>query len=61
VVVEPFARLTCALKRLTPGLLDFFFHLGRRKRMAKKAARLAPECAATCGPAKLQVGPRNAA
>jgi short-subunit dehydrogenase len=40
VVVEPFARLTCTVKRLAPGLIDFFFHLGRRKRIARKVARL---------------------
>ena len=40
VVVEPFARLTCMVRHLAPGLLDFFFHLGRRKRVAKKIARL---------------------
>jgi short-subunit dehydrogenase len=47
VVVEPFARLTCTVKRLAPGLIDFFFHLGRRKRVAKKLARLELEQAAT--------------
>jgi hypothetical protein len=41
VVVEPFARFFCTLKRLAPGLLDFAMHLGRRKRMARKAANLA--------------------
>lgn len=38
VIVEPFAKLLCTLKRFTPGLVDFFLHLGRRKRMARKAA-----------------------
>jgi len=40
VVVEPFARLLCTLKRFTPGLIDFALHLGRRKRIARKMARL---------------------
>jgi short-subunit dehydrogenase len=43
VVVEPAARITCALNRVTPWLLDFFFHLGRRKRVAKKMAKLEAE------------------
>ncbi len=38
VVVEPSARLLCTLKRLTPGLVDFALHLGRRKRIARKLA-----------------------
>jgi short-subunit dehydrogenase len=46
VVVEPFARLICTAKRLAPGLIDFFFHLGQRKRVAKKVARLELERAA---------------
>jgi short-subunit dehydrogenase len=40
VIVEPFAKLLCTIKRLAPGLLDFAMHLGRRKRMAKKAAKM---------------------
>jgi short-subunit dehydrogenase len=40
VVVEPFAKFLCLIKRLAPGLLDFAMHLGRRKRMAKKVAKL---------------------
>jgi len=40
VVLEPFARLVYALKRFAPWLLDFLFHLGRRKRIAGKASRL---------------------
>jgi short-subunit dehydrogenase len=43
VVVEPFARFACRIKRLAPGLLDFFFHLGRRKRVARKMAKLEEE------------------
>jgi short-subunit dehydrogenase len=40
VVVEPFAKLLTTVKRLTPGVVDFFLHLGRRSRIAKKMARL---------------------
>jgi NAD(P)-dependent dehydrogenase (short-subunit alcohol dehydrogenase family) len=40
VVVEPFARLLCTMKRFTPGLVDFALHLGRRKRIARKMAQL---------------------
>jgi short-subunit dehydrogenase len=40
VIVEPFARFFCTLKRLAPGLIDFAMHLGRRKRMARKLAKL---------------------
>jgi NAD(P)-dependent dehydrogenase (short-subunit alcohol dehydrogenase family) len=39
VIVEPFAHFLCALKRFTPGLIDFAMHLGRRKRIARKTAR----------------------
>ncbi|MEX2317037.1 MAG: SDR family oxidoreductase [Pirellulales bacterium] len=39
VVVGPVARLLCTLKRLTPGLIDFALHLGRRKRVARKSAQ----------------------
>jgi short-subunit dehydrogenase len=38
VVMEPFARLLYFLKRFAPGITDFIFHLGRRKRIAKKIA-----------------------
>ena len=38
VVMEPFARLMYATKRFAPWLLDGIFHLGRRKRIAKKMA-----------------------
>jgi short-subunit dehydrogenase len=41
VIVEPFAKFFCTLKRLAPGLLDFAMHLGRRKRMARKTAKVA--------------------
>jgi len=40
VVVEPLAKLLTTVKRFTPGLIDFFLHLGRRSRIAKKMARL---------------------
>jgi short-subunit dehydrogenase len=43
VVLEPAARFTCALNRVTPWFLDFFFHLGRRKRLARKMAKLETE------------------
>ncbi|HEX5470626.1 MAG TPA: SDR family oxidoreductase, partial [Lacipirellulaceae bacterium] len=38
VVMEPFARLMYATKRFAPWLLDFIFHLGRRKHVARKMA-----------------------
>jgi short-subunit dehydrogenase len=40
VVMEPFARFMYALKRFAPWLLDRLFHMGRRKRVAKKLAEL---------------------
>jgi len=40
VVMEPFARLMYATKRFAPWLLDGIFHLGRRKRVARKMAAL---------------------
>jgi short-subunit dehydrogenase len=40
VVMEPFARLIYALKRFAPWLLDFVFHSGKRKRIARKMAQL---------------------
>jgi len=40
VVMEPFARFLYATKRFVPGIVDAIFHLGRRKRVAKKAAAL---------------------
>jgi short-subunit dehydrogenase len=40
VVVEPFARLMYGTKRFAPWLLDAIFHLGRRKRLARKMAQL---------------------
>jgi short-subunit dehydrogenase len=39
VVMEPFARFLYATKRFTPWLMDFMFHRGRRKRIAKKMAQ----------------------
>ncbi len=47
VVVEPFARFLCTVKRLAPGVVDFFLHLGRRRRIAKKMARLEAEQSAS--------------
>lgn len=41
VVVEPFARLLVTTKRIWPGLLDFLFHLNRRKRIERKMKQLA--------------------
>lgn len=38
VVMEPFARLMYATKRFAPWLMDFTFHLGRRKRIERKMA-----------------------
>jgi short-subunit dehydrogenase len=40
VVMEPFARLMYATKRFAPWLMDGMFHLGRRKRVARKMAEL---------------------
>ena len=40
VVVEPFAKFLTTVKRFAPGVVDFFLHLGRRSRIAKKMARL---------------------
>jgi short-subunit dehydrogenase len=40
VVMEPFARFMYGMKRFAPWLLDFIFHLGRRKRVARKMAAL---------------------
>jgi short-subunit dehydrogenase len=40
VVMEPFARFMYALKRFAPWVLDAIFHLGRRKRVARKMAEL---------------------
>jgi short-subunit dehydrogenase len=41
VVMEPFARLMYALKRFAPWPMDIIFHLGKRKRIARKMAQLA--------------------
>jgi NAD(P)-dependent dehydrogenase (short-subunit alcohol dehydrogenase family) len=40
VVVEPSARFLCTIKRLAPGVIDFFLNLGRRKRIAQKATEI---------------------
>jgi short-subunit dehydrogenase len=39
VTVEPFAKFMVAMKRFAPWAMDFVFHLGRRKRVAKKMAQ----------------------
>jgi short-subunit dehydrogenase len=39
VTVEPFAKFMYAMKRYAPWLMDFMFHRGRRKRVAKKMAQ----------------------
>lgn len=36
VVMEPFARLMYATKRFAPWLMDAVFHLGRKKKIARK-------------------------
>lgn len=46
VVVEPLARFLYVVKRFLPGSIDFVWHLGRRKRMKRKLARLEAEQAA---------------
>lgn len=40
VVMEPFARLMYTTKRFAPWLMDFIFHMGKRKRVARKMAEL---------------------
>ena len=40
VVMEPFARFMYAMKRFAPWLMDAIFHMGRRKRVARKMAEL---------------------
>ncbi len=40
VVMEPFARLMYATKRFAPWMLDIIFHLGKRKRVARKMVSL---------------------
>ncbi|HJQ78548.1 MAG TPA: SDR family oxidoreductase [Lacipirellulaceae bacterium] len=40
VVVSPWAKFLVTAKRLVPGVIDFVFHLGRRKRVARKAQEL---------------------
>jgi len=43
VVVGPDAHVLVNLKRFLPGLLDVLLHLGRRKRIRRKLARLEAE------------------
>jgi short-subunit dehydrogenase len=40
MILAPVAWLLVGAKRLVPGVMDFMLHLGRRKRIAKKMARL---------------------
>jgi short-subunit dehydrogenase len=40
VVMEPMARAMYFVKRFAPWLMDAVFHLGRRKRIARKTAEL---------------------
>jgi short-subunit dehydrogenase len=40
VTVEPIARLMYTVKRFAPWALDFAFHFGRRKRLARKISQL---------------------
>src|SRR6185503_2639122 len=40
VVMEPFARFMYTMKRFAPWVLDAIFHMGRRKRVARKMAEL---------------------
>jgi short-subunit dehydrogenase len=39
VTVEPFAKFMSAMKRYAPWLLDFVFHRGQHRRIAKKVAQ----------------------
>lgn len=40
VTMEPFARWMYGMKRYAPWLMDFIFHLGKRKRVARKMEKL---------------------
>ena len=40
VILAPMAHLLVGAKRFMPGVVDFLFHLGRRKRIARKMAQL---------------------
>ncbi|HEY3393611.1 MAG TPA: SDR family oxidoreductase [Lacipirellulaceae bacterium] len=40
VVISPWAKFLVSAKRLVPGVMDFLFHLGRRKRVARKLAEV---------------------
>jgi short-subunit dehydrogenase len=40
VVISPWAKLLVTAKRLVPGVMDFLFHLGRQKRVARKVEAL---------------------
>jgi short-subunit dehydrogenase len=40
VVISPWAKFLVSVKRLVPGVMDFVFHLGRKKRVARKTQEL---------------------
>ncbi|HEX2477179.1 MAG TPA: SDR family oxidoreductase [Lacipirellulaceae bacterium] len=40
VVISPWAKFLVTMKRIVPGAMDFLFHLGRRKRVARKVEEL---------------------
>jgi short-subunit dehydrogenase len=40
VVISPWAKFLVSVKRLVPGIMDFVFHLGRKKRVARKTQEL---------------------
>jgi short-subunit dehydrogenase len=40
VVISPWAKFLVTAKRLVPGVMDILFHLGRRKRVARKVEEL---------------------
>jgi short-subunit dehydrogenase len=40
VVISPWAKFLVTAKRFLPGVVDFLFHLGRRKRSARKVEEL---------------------
>jgi len=46
VVMEPVARLTYAVKRFLPGLLDWSLHLGHRRQIEKRLAYWQSQAAA---------------
>jgi short-subunit dehydrogenase len=40
VVISPWAKFLVTAKRFAPGVMDLIFHLGRRKRVARKVEEL---------------------